>query len=219
MDRAVIFGASRGLGAALAQHLCTSGYPVQGWGRKEPALKALRERYPLFEYQVADFSKLYGQDQAIQALLTGNFSRVFCVAGGGPYGLYGERPWSAHEWAWQVTFLFPAQVLHGLQAAGRRPQVILIGSSVAESEADPRAASYAAAKHALLGLYRSLRAEVPEWDVRLFSPGYMDTDLLPPQASVRAGGVYNPAELAKELWTWCLTADIGGHRVYPKHPN
>lgn len=219
MERALIFGSSRGLGAELAIEACTQGYPVTGWGRKEAGLAAIRERFPLFDYQIADFSSLHGQDQVEQYLLGKQpFTKVFLVAGGGPYGPFHERPWASHEWAWQTTFQFAARVLHTLGSRHRFEQVILVGSSVAESEGDPRAASYAAAKHALKGLYLSLRAESPQWDVRLFSPGYMDTDLLPKNAPVRQKGVYSPAALARELWTWSLTADIGGHRVYPKHP-
>ena len=219
MDRALILGASRGLGAELTAVISASGYPVVGFGRKEPPLRALRERFPLFEYHTADFSTLPGQDQVVQYLQAADttLAKVFVVAGGGPYGLYHERPWSAHEWAWAVSFQFPARVLHSLLSLKRTEQVILIGSAVAENGPDPRAASYAAAKHALRGLYTTLRAEVPNWDLRLFSPGYMDTDLLPKNAPVRQAGVYAPSILARELWTWSLSADIG-HRVYPKHP-
>lgn len=218
MERAVIFGASRGLGAALACHLCTLGYPVVGWGRKQAALSAIRAKYPLFAYQIADFSKSEGQDQALSYLIEQNYDRVFCVVGGGPYGPYAERSWDAHSWAWQVTYVFAARVLHTLSAAHRFPQVVLVGSSIAESAPDPGAASYAAAKHALVGLYSSLRIEMPDWDIRLFSPGYMNTEMLPANAPVRKYGVYEPVGLAEELWTWSLSADIGGHRMYPKHP-
>lgn len=219
MERALIFGASRGLGAALTKVACEARYPVIGWGRKEARLRELREAHPLFEYRVADFSSLHGQDEVLRALEADQpFSKVFLVAGGGPFGAYQERDWSAHEWAWQVTFQFPARVVHKLMALKRREQVILIGSAVAESAGDPLAASYASAKHALKGLYSSLHSEDPDWDLRLFSPGYMDTELLPRHASVRALGVYSPLQIARELWTWSLTADIGGHKVYPKHP-
>ncbi|MBX3020792.1 MAG: SDR family NAD(P)-dependent oxidoreductase [Bdellovibrionales bacterium] len=219
MDRAVIFGASRGLGAELAKQACAAGYPVLGWGRKEKALAEQRERDPLFEYRVADFSKSFGQDEAIRYLLGSEpFSKVFLVVGGGPYGLFQERDWPSHEWALQVSFIFQARVIHALLAARRLEQLILVGSSVAESAADPQAASYCAAKHALRGLYASVRAETPDWDLRLFSPGYMDTEMLPKNAAVRSKGVYSPSVVAGELWTWSLTADYGGHRVYPPHP-
>jgi short-subunit dehydrogenase len=219
MDRAVIFGASRGLGAELAKYICGEGCPVVGWGRKRERLAALHDEQPLFDYRLADFSSAAGQDEAIQYLLEEEFSKVIFVAGGGPYGPFEKRPWSSHEWAWQVSFLFPARALHAMMAAGRREQAILVGSSIAEAAADPQAASYCAAKHALRGLFDSLRLECPDWDLRLFSPGYMDTDLLPANAAVRQRGVESAARLASELWQWSLSADYGGHKVYPAHPS
>jgi NAD(P)-dependent dehydrogenase (short-subunit alcohol dehydrogenase family) len=117
-----------------------------------------------------------------------------------------------------VSYRAHARLLHALARARRFEQVILIGSAVAEADGDPGAASYAAAKHALRGLYKSLRLDYPQWDVRLCSPGYMDTALLPPQARARAKGVYDPAQVASEIWLWASSTDIGGHKVYPKHP-
>ncbi len=219
MDRVVILGASRGLGAELVKYISAqTRFLVLGFGRKEPQLSALKDHFPLFEYQIADFSTAKGQDQAIRYLIEENYSKVICVAGGGPYGLFHERAMRDHDWGWEVTFRFPARVIHAMLVAKRSEQLILVGSSVAESEPDPLAASYSAAKHALKGLFASVRVENPGWDLRLLSPGYMDTDLLPKNAAVRKGGVYDPAQIALELWTWSLSTDNSGHRLYPKHP-
>jgi NAD(P)-dependent dehydrogenase (short-subunit alcohol dehydrogenase family) len=201
MDRVVIFGSSRGLGAALRQHVEAQHIPVAGWSRVN-----------------GDLSTDKGQAFALEFLLSEPASKVFCVAGGGPYGPYHSQPWSAHEWALQVSFIFPAKVLHVLAARAVKPQVVLIGSSVAEAAADPKAASYCAAKHALRGLFYTVKSEYPDWDLRLFSPGYIDTQLLPKNAPVRRAGVYNPAQLAQELWSWTLTNDPAGHKMYAKHP-
>jgi short-subunit dehydrogenase len=218
MDRALILGASRGLGAELVRAACGATYPVIGFGRKEAPLKALRENFPLFDYVSADFSTESGQNTVLAHIKDVPFSKLIYVAGGGPYGDFGGKKWAAHEWAWEVTFKFPARLLHFLSEAHRFEQVVLVGSSVAEASADKSAASYAAAKHALKGLWSSLRLDYPDWDLRLFSPGYMNTELLPANAPVREKGVYSPRDVAEELWTWSLSADNGGHRVYPKHP-
>jgi NAD(P)-dependent dehydrogenase (short-subunit alcohol dehydrogenase family) len=218
MDRAVILGSSRGLGAELAKKACAATYSVTGIARKEASLKLIQQQYPLFEFKTADLAKPEGQDSVIRYLLEETFSKVFCVAGGGPYAPFGHANWKDHDWAWEVSFRAHARVLHAMAQAHRFEQVILIGSSVAESEGDKGAASYAAAKHALKGLHSSLRLDYPDWDVRLYSPGYMDTPLLPLNAGVRKGGVYDPIDVANDLWIWSLSADNGGHKVYPKHP-
>lgn len=219
MDRAVILGASRGLGAELVKKASSTAFSVTGFGRKEAQLQILQAQCPLFEYRVADLAQASGQDIVIRYLLEEPFSKLFCVAGGGPYGPFGAANWRDHNWAWEVSFRSHARVLHALAQAHRFEQVILIGSSVAEQEGDKGAASYAAAKHALKGLYSSLRLDYPEWDVRLYSPGYMDTALLPMNAAVRKNGVFDPVDVALDLWNWSLSADNGGHRVHPKHPS
>jgi short-subunit dehydrogenase len=220
MDRVIILGASRGLGAELVKYISSTGFPMVGFGRKVQLLQALRDSHPLFEYRAADFSTPEGQDEVMRYLLEENYSKVICVAGGGPYGPYEKRAWKDHQWAFEVTYQFPAKVIYAMLKGGRRDcQLILVGSAVAESSGDPLAASYSAAKHALKGLFSSIRQENPEWDIRLFSPGYMDTELLPTNAAVRQLGVYSPAVMARELWAWGLSADDTGHRVYPKHPS
>lgn len=218
MERAIILGASRGLGAELAKKACAQNYPVTGVARKEAALKQIAQQFPLFDYRVADLAKPEGQDTVIRVLLEENFSKVFCVAGGGPYNLFGAAGWKDHDWAWEVTFRSHARVIHALAQSHRFVQVILIGSSVAENAGDRNAGSYAAGKHALKGLHASLRLDYPDWDVRLYSPGYMNTPLLPSGASVRQGGVYDPIDVANDVWNWSIGADKGGHKVYPKNP-
>lgn len=219
MDRAVILGASRGLGAALAAEISKSAYAVTGFARKSEPMVKLQAQFPLFEYQLVDFSVRADQDAVIHYVLEQDCRKVFCVAAGGPFGPFQEREWKDHLWAWEVSFLFYARLLHALLKERKfETQVIAVGSSVAENLPDPKAASYCAAKHALKGLVMSLRSENPDWDLRLFSPGYMDTEMLPRQASVRQQGVYQPDIIARELWLWSLSADEIGHKVYPKHP-
>ncbi len=214
----LILGASRGLGRALALYVCGEGHSVVGISRKQSLLQAIADEQPLFTFDTADFANVDGQNKVLDFLQERAFDKIFLVAGGGPFGLFHERSIKDHVWAWEVSFVFHARVLHLLASRGAKEQVVLVGSSVAESGADPMAASYCAAKHALKGLYASLRAENPQWDLRLFSPGYMDTDMLPKNAAVRNGGVYSPARMAEELWRWTLTPADQPHKMYPHHP-
>lgn len=205
MEHVVILGASRGLGGALYRLLeQDASLRVSGFSRRGPL--------------VADFASDSGLEAVLQLLRDDPADRVFCVAGGGPYGAFESKSWKDHQWAMDVTFHFPAKILYFLGGRERRPQVVLTGSSVAEGHGDKNAASYCAAKHALVGLYKSLRLEKPNWDVRLFSPGYMDTDLLPAHAAPRKNGVYSPEFLAKDLWQWSLTGESGSHKMWPNHP-
>ena len=77
----------------------------------------------------------------------------------------------------------------------------LVGSAVAQDKPDPGASSYSSAKHGLKGLCESLQKESPKCAIHLFSPGYMDTDLLPANAWPRQQGLVEDVNsVAKRLW-------------------
>lgn len=214
MEKIAIIGASRGLGAAIVRSKPTDSV-ILAIARNRERLARLQtemgESIQIFPADItSDFDRMLGGLQEFQP------SRVFYLAGGGPYGEFQKKAWKDHVWAWEVTFLAAARLVHAL--LNDSPQIILCGSSVAESSGDPRAASYASAKHALRGLYESLRRENPKLDLRLFSPGYLDTELLPKGASVRYKGVWNPELVAKKFWDWARSNDHAGHISLSLHP-
>lgn len=140
--------------------------------------------------------------------------KLFYVAGGGPYGAFENKKWSDHQWAFKVNFLCPAFLLHQLMQTNICQQIVIVGSAIAESKPDVNAASYAAAKHALKGLITSVQAEQKKMsqaqiDLRLFSPGYIDTPMLPTNAWPRqltveqqALMIASPKALAEQLLGW-----------------
>ncbi len=140
-------------------------------------------------------------------------TKVFYVAGGGPYGDFAEKDWKDHLWALQVSLLSPLRVLHFCLNLPSVQQIVVVGSAIAESQPDPGAASYAAAKHGLKGCISSLQGEVRK-DVRLFSPGYMSTNMLPPQAQARLGqkGSIDSADLVAKLFIeWAQNPQASWH--------
>lgn len=225
-----IFGASRGLGRELAvgfakraevKSILIVARTADQLHRLAVELRRVRARLDDLAVHVLtfDLSKSAKLDVLMHALQEHQVHKVIYAAGGGPYGLFEERPWPSHEWALQVNLLTPAQLLHAALAK-KGPQLkqwIFVGSAIAEGAGDPRAASYAAAKHGLVGLYSSLRAESPDFDVRLYSPGYMDTGLLPKSAPQRQtpGLVQPPAQVARDFLTWCFNDRYhGDHRKF-----
>jgi short-subunit dehydrogenase len=235
-----VLGASRGLGRAvvgeLQQHPSFVKTPLLLAARKKNLLEELA-RPGLDLVRPCDFTKSSDQVALCEELLAlqrqERLAGVIYCAGGGPYGPFGAKAWADHEWAWAVTFLFPARLLHTLMAhapsssgnalsmpaATADLQLLFVGSAIAEDKPDPLAASYAAAKHALKGLVGSVAAELEadrkgpkdktasadrgalQVQVKLFSPGYMDTDLLPKDAWPRrkSGLLQSPSEVAKDL--------------------
>lgn len=133
--------------------------------------------------------------------------RIFYFAGGGPHGVFASKKFSDHMWAMNVSYLAFANILHFVlnQFSNlKHLQIIAIGSSIAESKPDYHAASYSAAKHALKGLISSIQLEYSQADVRLFSPGYMKTKMLPPMAWVYQlnGLAASPKQVASILSEW-----------------
>lgn len=221
-ERILVLGASRGLGAELVRGLCGLGpsMSVLGVARKEPLLHQLTtECNGQFKAKGLDLS--HPDSWPILDKILSEFSptRIFYVAGGGPFGAFGEKSFSAHQWAWRVTFETPAFLAHRLLQSHDHTPLILVGSSVCENRADAKASSYSAAKHALLGLYKSLREEEPRWDLRLYSPGYMDTSLIPPNAKVRSKTLWDPKVVAGDLLTWAFDPMcVGEHKVLSLFP-
>ncbi len=82
-------------------------------------------------------------------------------------------------------------------------QVIAIGSSVAENFPDPRAARYCAASRTEGIGDVVARGESGLGFAVIFSGLYGYGDAAPP-AAVRQLGVYDPKQLARDLWLWSL---------------
>lgn len=204
----LILGGSKGLGLALKQQYESRGIEVRAISRTtQPRV---------------DFSKMSAASDAIQTLRNFHPSKIVYCAGGGPHGEFGSKKFKDHEWAFAVGFLFPAFLLHDICANrkewGDLKQVCMIGSAIAGAKPDPLAASYSAAKHALVGLVESVQNEPHgDLDIRLFSPGYMDTSLLPKNAWPRQVGarVLSPEKVAEFLASWLENPDPANqHQVF-----
>jgi len=213
----VLLGASRGLGHSFLQKAVSEDISVHNFSRK-PAMESKLVTSHAFDF--TDEAKWDDLVQEIQELAP---ERIFYFAAGGPFGLYQSKNWKDHQWAMRVSFECPAFLLHSfLRQPAALKQFVVIGSSIAESQADPQAGSYSSAKHAIKGLITSIQSEQKTpFDLRLFSPGYIDTNLLPVNAWPRqqVGLVKSPGEVAEMLWAWIHNADdVNKHFVLQSLP-
>ena len=202
IGKVAILGASRGLGLAISNRLSNAS-----------------EKNTVFNFSRKlsshDFSKQEHWEQIIKSIFGVSPDRIFYVAGGGPYGFFEEKKWQDHEWSFKVNFLFPAFLMHSLlNDKSTLKQIIFVGSDIAESKPDPMAASYCAGKHALRGLITSVQQELLSFnrtkgkniDLRLFSPGYMNTSMLPKNARPRHSDqkIHEPDDVAQSLIDWAM---------------
>lgn len=219
METIAFLGCSSGLGKQTLMNWVASRPEdkVILVSRKQDELEAIASEIQNESFCFAtDFSNPNNMDEFLSDLACLNVSRIFYFAGGGPYGLFGDKEWKDHIWALNVNFLAPAKILHQVlstQNFKTLNQIIFVGSTIADSNPDPKAASYAASKHALKGIVETAIEEYPNKDIRFFRPGYMDTKMLPPNAKVRKtpSQIKDPLEVAIQFVKWSLTPE--GERV------
>jgi short-subunit dehydrogenase len=159
-----------------------------------------------------DLSQSADREKLFQFVRSFKPTRVFCFAGG-PHGPFAAKAWKDHKWGLEVSLLAPMELLHISLQIPELKQVILVGSAIAESQPDPNAASYCAAKHGLFGLVSTLQSESISKDIRLFSPGYMATDMLPAPARAQKK-VADPINVAGDFVAWALNQEASWHRLY-----
>lgn len=186
----ILLGASRGLGWATYQALA----------KKYPAAEFLLVSRKIAEGNYQSFKYDFAKDLTAEFLTQiSDFkpTTIIYFAAGGPYGNFQDKKWADHQWALNVSFLFPAQLLHSLMQVtpDSLKKFVVVGSAIAENKPDPGAASYCAAKHALKGLVTTLQAEnKTAFKIDLFSPGYIETDMLPALSWPRQQGLAESAE-------------------------
>ena len=206
-SRMAFLGCSQGLGRAVALQ-SPEGERLFLARSKENLMSLAKEVKG--EVVCIDFSG--PSDELVAVLDRFCPTHIYYFAGGGPFGAYHEKSFKDHEWAFNVSFKTPARLIHWSLRENIQ-QFVVVGSAIAESSGDIKAGSYAASKHALLGLCQSIWLESEHFDLRLFSPGYMDTELLPLNARPRKLGIElgDPKELAGVFWNWVLTREAKKH--------
>jgi NADP-dependent 3-hydroxy acid dehydrogenase YdfG len=185
---ALVTGASRGIGLACARALAAARVRVAMCARTEQTIRAAAREIGLGALPiVCDLSHVDSARTAVR--------EVESAFGGAPdiivnnAGLFTLAPLestSPAEFARAVdtNLVAPFTILHAFLPAmrSRRSGHILTIGSIADRNALPENAAYAASKFGLRGLHEVLRAELRGSGVRasLVSPGPVDTPLWDP---------------------------------------
>jgi len=212
---ALVTGASRGLGAAIAAELAAAGYAVAGVARNRRLLDeraaAIAGFHP-FAAELTDGAQLTAMVDAVRRTL-GEPSVLVNNAGyGGPYSLIHDTA-NAH-WAEvlainaTVPFLLTRMLLPAM-ARARSGRIVNI-SSVFGIGGGVGSGAYIAAKHALVGLTKAVAAEYGGCGVtcNAVCPGVCETEMTAPlkddagiTGRVPAGRFARPDEVARMV-TW-----------------
>ena len=172
--KAVVTGASRGIGAAVVSNLAGNGYQVFGLARSVPVEPLTGVEFIVCDLNDADaitrvFAQIGGVDVLVNNAGVSGSDRVERIV--------------PEEWDWQMAlnvtapFLCIREVLGGMRERdwGR----IVSVSSTAGLEGSSYIAAYAASKHALMGLMRVVASEVGGSGItaNTVCPTYVRTDM------------------------------------------
>jgi NAD(P)-dependent dehydrogenase (short-subunit alcohol dehydrogenase family) len=187
--RALVTGASSGIGAATAQLLAREGADVALLARGERGLAEVARRVQdegaraiAIAADVADRTAL-GQAVEHAAERLGGLDVVVVSAAASAFGTFREMPARDFDRCMAVAFGGAVDTIRGvlphLERSGGR--LVVIGSA-ADAIPLPLLSPYVAAKHALTGFVRVLAAELRATDsavtVSIIRPGPVDTPFL-----------------------------------------
>lgn len=184
---AVVTGASRGIGRAIALRLAQAGATVALWARDAAALAAVAEEiraaggaaYP----RVVDITDPIAVDSAAAVVRETRLPVRTLVNNAGAVLRTSTRTMTNEQWRAIMaanldgTFYVTRALLSDLEKC--RGRIINIASR-AGREGTPFLAAYCAAKHAVVGLTRALAEELRagKVSVNAICPGSVDTGML-----------------------------------------
>jgi NADP-dependent 3-hydroxy acid dehydrogenase YdfG len=182
---AIVTGASRGIGRAVAQAFAEHGIRVALIGRSERSLREaadpLGKNALTVECDVADARSVDAMVDRVRAEL-GDAPDII-VNNAGSFRLSAAHATEPSDFAdaLEVNLVAPFRVIRAFLPTMRdrkRGHIVNIGS-IADRMAFPENGAYAASKFGLRGLHEVLRAELTSSGVRatLVSPGPVDTSL------------------------------------------
>ncbi|MBU8537701.1 SDR family NAD(P)-dependent oxidoreductase [Falsiroseomonas tokyonensis] len=170
---ALVTGGGSGIGAACAAALTAAGARVTVLGRREAPLRARVAAGDAAVHIAADIN-------ALPALP--RFDILLHAAGAAESALFLKSDAALFDRMWRVNVMgavaVTQAVLPGMIEAGFG-RVVMVAST-ASLKGYPYVTAYAAAKHGLLGLVRSLAQEVATKGVTVnaICPGFTETDIV-----------------------------------------
>ena len=173
-ERVLVTGASSGIGRSIAELLVNTGYEVLGTSRNPNTVK---NKLSGVTYLPLDLQS----SESIEALVekAGNIDILINNAGQGQVGPFEEVPIEKVRSLFDVNFFGIVELTQAiLPAMRKRGKGLIINlSSMSGIFGVGYTSVYCATKHAIEGMFRSLRQEVRPFGIKVvqIQPGYIAT--------------------------------------------
>jgi len=184
--RALVTGASSGIGAACARQLLHEGWSVAVSARRAAPLRALAEEFPARVHVVsADLTSTADLERLAAEVAAWTPSLDAAIFAAGDFFMAPMAATSSAEFErlWRLTvwsrFMLVRSLLPQLQAGTPHPRALVHIASLAAHHDFPDETAYLSAMHGLVGLARAQDAELRPRGIRvsLLSPGTVRTPL------------------------------------------
>ena len=188
---AIVTGASRGIGLAIAEALAQDGYGLTVAARKPDTLAQTAERLRADGHEVEDIAGNLGDEEAVRAVVERHrdrFGRLDVLVNNAGVGIGA----AAHEQQTKYVdlqiavnlraiILFYRECAEMLRAAGaeHRKALVVNLSSIAGKSGQAWLSVYSATKAAVVGYTQSMNKELATDGVKsvAFCPAFVDTDM------------------------------------------
>lgn len=199
---ALVTGGGRGIGRAVAAALKTAGARVSIIGRNAASLQAAISDGAADAFATADVADEAALAAAMQELSRDNpLDIVVANAGGVETGPFMRSDAARFRRMLELNLIGTVNAFHAaLPGMSGRGQGRLIAiASTAGHRGYPYVSAYCAAKHAVIGLVRSLALETARSGVTVNAvcPGYTDTDMVADSLAAITAKTGRPGEQAQ----------------------